>query len=454
MCDTIVATGKATSDGSVILAKNSDREANESQLLKHILKKNHGSDDNLKCTYITIPQAQETNEVLLSKPFWMWGCEMGANEHGLAIGNEAVFTREPYEKEGLLGMDLIRLALERCSSSYDALVLITELIERYGQGGNAGFEQKLYYHNSFILADKKEAWILETANRHWAAVKVEGIRSISNGLTIGEEYHRASTGIEDYARRKGYLKRGETFSFSKAFSDTLYTHFSRCKIRRARTMELGSQRSQSIDTAYMMQILRDHGSDQHYPPPHNTSMGNVCMHASFGPFRPSQSTAAMIAHLRDTVPVYWLTGTSGTCTSMFKPFYVTGKEIDFFPGSETSTFSYQSAWWEHELLHRQAIMKYGFFQEHIAPERDQMEKTFIENERDLISSQVKNKKVNPDKLYHFSRECVQQDSERRNLWTRRLATAPMDKKVPLLFRLFWKHQSKKARIPDVKTAIE
>ncbi len=454
MCDTIVATGKATIDGSVILAKNSDREANESQLLKHILRKRYGDEDNLKCTYMSIPQAHETNEILISKPFWMWGCEMGANEHGLAIGNEAVFTREPYEKEGLLGMDLIRLALERCSSAYDALVLITELIERYGQGGNAGFEHKLYYHNSFILADKKDAWVLETANRHWAAVKVDGVRSISNGLTIEEKYHRASSGIEDYARRKGYLKKGEVFNFKKAFSDKLYTHFSKCKTRQARTMELGERRSQSIDTAYMMQVLRDHGSDRQYPAPHNTSMGNVCMHASFGPFRPSQSTAAMIAHIRDRIPVYWLTGTSGTCTSLFKPFYITGREIDYFPGSETSNFAYKSTWWEHELLHRQAIMKYGFFQENIAPERNQIEKIFIENERDLYSLQLKNKKVNADKLYTFSKECVEQGFERRDLWTRRLATAPLEKNVPLLFRLFWKQQSKKASIPDVKSIIE
>ena len=33
----------------------------------------------LQCTYIEIEQAAETLAVVLSKPAWMWGAEMGAN---------------------------------------------------------------------------------------------------------------------------------------------------------------------------------------------------------------------------------------------------------------------------------------------------------------------------------------------------------------------------------------
>ncbi|RPI91838.1 MAG: peptidase U34, partial [Spirochaetales bacterium] len=187
MCDTVVATREATSDGSVILAKNSDREPNEVQLLHHIPARSFTNPGDLQCTYLKIPQAYRTAELLLSRPAWMWGCEMGANAAGLCIGNEAVFTREPYAKTGLTGMDLLRLAVERTLRASDALALITELIGRYGQGGNCGYKGKLYYHNSFIIADKKEAWVLETAGRHWAAQKVRGVQSISNGLTIDEE---------------------------------------------------------------------------------------------------------------------------------------------------------------------------------------------------------------------------------------------------------------------------
>ena len=67
-----------------------------------------------QCTYIEIPQVGYTAAVILSKPSWMWGAEMGANEHGVCVGNEAVWTKamdDQHDKvERLLGMDMVRLA--------------------------------------------------------------------------------------------------------------------------------------------------------------------------------------------------------------------------------------------------------------------------------------------------------------------------------------------------------
>lgn len=65
----------------------------------------------VQCTYIEVDQVPQTHAVVLSRPSWLWGAEMGANEHGVCIGNEAVWTKEPVQDgEALLGMDLLRCA--------------------------------------------------------------------------------------------------------------------------------------------------------------------------------------------------------------------------------------------------------------------------------------------------------------------------------------------------------
>lgn len=98
MCDTLTVTSTASADAIALFAKNSDREPNEAHEIVLLPAADHAPGDSVRCTTLEIDQAPHTFAVLLARPFWIWGAEMGVNQHGVTIGNEAVFTKEPYDK--------------------------------------------------------------------------------------------------------------------------------------------------------------------------------------------------------------------------------------------------------------------------------------------------------------------------------------------------------------------
>jgi secernin len=222
MCDTLVALGNSTEDGSVIFGKNSDRPQDEVQLVTYVPRTSYSKGDELKCTYISIPQASETAAILLSQPWWIWGAEMGTNEFGVSIGNEAIYTNEPLRRNGLLGMDLLRLGLERGKTALESINVITELLEKYHQGGGCAYQDSGWlYHNSFIIADTQEAYVLETADDWWVAEKVKDVRSISNDVSIRGKGDIRRKNIIQYAIEKGYCKDDNNFDFALTFSGSV-----------------------------------------------------------------------------------------------------------------------------------------------------------------------------------------------------------------------------------------
>ena len=339
MCDTLVTV---TADG-LLFAKNSDRDPNEAQVLDWLPAADHPAGSSVACTWITVPQVARTHAVLLSRPWWMWGAEMGANEHGVVIGNEAVFTRAGAGRPALLGMDLLRLALERATTADEAAGVLVDLLERHGQGGPCSHERPDFtYDNSFLVADPAGAVVVETAGREWDTEAVRGPgRAISNGLSI--------------------------------------PRFARARRRRARTWVAGAARRRAVTEPLaraatgpldLMAALRYHGPGG--SPRWSRVHGGLtapCVHAG-GRLASSQTTASWVADLRGGAR-HWATGTAAPCTSLFKPVEV-GAPVDLGP-APTNRFDPSTAWWRHELLHRTVLAAYDVRLARFRDERDEVE---------------------------------------------------------------------------------
>jgi secernin len=382
MCDTMAARAEATATGGVLFAKNSDRERNEAQFLELNPARQYGSGSRLRCTYITIPQAAATHAVLLSRPFWIWGAEMGANEHGVVIGNEAVHPRStPRRQPALLGMDLLRLGLERGASAAQVVEVITALLEQFGQGGNCSHLARRYYDNSFIVADRREVFVLETVGRHWVVQRAPATRAIANTYTIGHDFERCSTGLQKFVRGAGW-QNGEKFDFAAAVTDTANPGLPVARTRCTRATELLARDAGHLTPAHMRAILRDHGAaagpDWH---PQLPTAGSICMHAADGR-RGGQSVASLVSDLRGQGAVHWVTGSSAPCTSIFKPVFLEDG-LTAHGARPGDRFDARTLWWRHEALHR-AMLSDDVARSEFAAERDALEADFEKRIAPLI----------------------------------------------------------------------
>lgn len=446
MCDTFVALPGATGDGSVVFGKNSDREPNEAHQVVLAPAASHAPGSRVRCTYVTVPQVGRTHAVLLCKPFWIWGAEMGANEHGVVIGNEAVFTkvrREP--APGLLGMDLLRLALERAASARASVEVITGLLSRLGQGGNAGHRHRMEYDNSFLVVDPGEAWVLETAGREWAAERVTSYRSISNALTIGASWDAASDGLVARAVGTGWCKDPADFHVGRCYSDRVYTRFSAAATRQCRTTTLLADRVGEVTPATAMRILRDHGRDDDsgWNPAAGLLGQQVCAHAGFGPVRISQTTGSLVAHLAPGGHTYWVTGTAAPCTSVFFPVWLTAGLPDLGP-APGSAYDDATLWWRHEDLHRETLRDYSSRLALYRGERDELEASF----RDAAATALSGS--DEDRLTS-SALCLAQAQGAEKRWLGDVRRSPASVRRPGVRRLHagaWRRFDAAARRPS------
>jgi secernin len=378
MCDVLVAMNDSTRRKKIVFGKNSDRPAGECQVLHYSPGRSSSADGRIECSYLTVPDDVNAQATLGCRPYWCWGYETGMNENGVIGGNAAIFTRSFHDIDnrknpGLTGMDLLRFGLERGSDAEKAISVIIDLLEKYGQWGSAvrGLEhEKGSYENSFLLVDRKEAWILETSGRRWVAERVKnGIRTISNEPTIRKRWDKASHDIKDYARQSGWWNPCDSeFDFAYVYGD--HENYSRqvSHIRWKRTNQLLKLYDGKIDVISMMTILRDHyedtfleGSQFH---PYLPDFHTICMHDSPAGFTWGNTATSVIVEMdpeSSEPPVFWIAYLP-PCTSIYSAVPFTGEIPEALSQAGTAglrvrrptrtpedRFAASSLWWR---LHR------------------------------------------------------------------------------------------------------
>ena len=353
-CDTLAVAGACSATGQIIFAKNSDRDSTESQPLLYFPAADHAAGEKVKCTYIEVDQVPHTYAMIGSKPWWIWGFEHGINEWGVCIGNEADWSWvSPPDEDKLLGMDLLRLTLERSKTADEAVGVLTELLEKYGQGGGCQYgrpRMEFTYHNSYMITDPEEVWLVETVDRQWVAKKIDDMCCISNVYTIEDDYDEISEGMIDFAIEKGLHRAGETFNFSKSFmllDGTNLTGHQRYEMMRK--LMRGTEGTFSRDTA--LKIMRNHFEgeiDECRWSPASVMACTVCMHGT-GEIDTCQTAATMIVEYtgrpeKELMFTAWCS-MCPPCSSFLVPFFNTGY-VPSKLGSGTNEYSEDSFWWK------------------------------------------------------------------------------------------------------------
>ncbi|WDU84346.1 hypothetical protein [Caloramator sp. Dgby_cultured_2] len=91
--------------------------------------------------------------------------------------------------------------------------------------------KNLRYHNSFIIADFNSAYKLETADKKWALKKIEDFDSISNSLSITDDYDMLSSDAEEGFIYNKVTNR-KNFNFKERYENKLIAKIASGDFRR------------------------------------------------------------------------------------------------------------------------------------------------------------------------------------------------------------------------------
>jgi len=298
------------------------------------------------------------------------------------IGNEAVSGREfPERRWGLIGMDILRLALERADTAANAVEIMGWLLETYGTGGDPAYRIPSFNGN-YIVADTKEAYIFESCQRYWAAKKVDDIGYISNCYSIQDDYSIIGKNVVKEVVEKGWADSNDRINVAKAFSkDDCIFGEAEGYLRYTRLSKLMENRA-LFTPKMMMNNLRDHYDGEDYGKllysPASAKLPCICSHP--GGVSGCASAASVVSILKANAPepfkfIYW-GSMSPPCCSIFRPYY----NISWLPDDlqhAHALYDDNDQWWVFTELERYIALNYEKFALKIRHGFNELENEFI-----------------------------------------------------------------------------
>ena len=331
-CTTILAGKNTTADGSVIMGHNEDMGDLSGRLVfQPVLKP---EEKEIQLNYVTIPQVPETyaywasgnSQAAADKHYDGGWILCGMNQWGVSMGCNSVVTREePIPRgKGILRYSIRQLVLERAKTARDAVELVGNLIDTYGQSDSPV---------AYCFADRTELWLMETTFHHWVArrIKDDEIHVEANEYTIETEYDLASEGLVEYAVEQGWYKAEDgPFNFKHVYGNPEEYNEPRNVSRLYQGTYMLKNKFKLIDVKSVLSVLSE------------------------PPIQTSETQAYMVWHLRRSLPVevgcvMWH-GMSGANTSIAVPIYAGSSKVPVEYTSSPYRYDSVSAWWQFERL--------------------------------------------------------------------------------------------------------
>jgi hypothetical protein len=253
--DMVVALASTTVEGRLLFGYNHNGRPNAGVCLGRSVGRSFSLGEKVTTSQLSVPQARQTYTTLGLQAAGEWGFSCGVNEHGVAVGQTRIPTRQQPRFAALTGAELVRLTLERANSARSAVEVATDLIGRFGQGDPR--EGDWPDDGALLLADGREAFVLEAWGNYWALQQVGRVKAMTGACLLRQDWDRLSPGLSELAIRQGWWPEdGQKLDFTAALGRRGPDHEAAVRRWGQSTLQL-EQCSGQIDDLFFRRLLRD-----------------------------------------------------------------------------------------------------------------------------------------------------------------------------------------------------